>query len=106
MSLQPAIQHDRHTGQTITWYLADGTTKKVLTGATITGTLTTPAGVTTAIGGVLTVTDGPNGVFTWAYGANDTATATIYNVQFTATYAADGLADSSFVTDWTVQTKY
>lgn len=104
MSLQPAIKGDRHTGQTITWYYADGVTKKPLTGATITGTLTTPAGVTTAISGTLTVTDGPNGVFTWAYGASDTLTAGAYTVQFTATYA-DTLQDSSFEMPWQVVTR-
>lgn len=102
MALQPAIQNDRHTGQQITWYYADGATKKPITGATITGTITDTAGATRAITGTLAVTDGPNGVFTWAYGAADTATVGAYLVQFTATYG-DALPDSSFAMDWEVK---
>lgn len=104
MSLQPAIKGDRHTGQQITWYYADGVTVKPLTGATITGTITDTAGTTRAITGTLNVTDGPNGVLQWAYGAADTATAGRFTAQFTATYA-DTLQDSSFEMDWDVKAK-
>lgn len=102
MALQPAVQNDRHTGQQITWYAGDSA-KKNLTGATITGKIINAAGTATAIAGTLTVVDGPNGVFTWAYAAADTATAGAFRVQFTATYA---LADSSFTAEWTVYQKY
>jgi len=100
MPLQPAVQNDRHTGQLITWYYADGVTPKPLTGATITGTIT-QSGTARAISGVLTVTDGPGGVLSWAYAATDTATAGYATVQFSATYG-DGLLDSTFETPWQV----
>ena len=107
MSLQPAIQADRHTGQIITWYYnASGQppVAKPLTGATLVGTITDADGISRAIAGVLTVTDGPNGIFTWAYATADTATVGRYTVQFTATYG-DGLPDSSFAMDWEVKIK-
>ncbi len=104
MALQPAIQNDRHTGQIITWYYADGITKKPLTGATITGKIITRTGTATSIAGTMTVTDGAGGVFTWAYAAGDTATVGVFTVQFTATYG-DGLPDSSFEMDWEVKAK-
>lgn len=103
MALQSAVQGDRHTTQTITWYAGDAV--KVLTGATITGKIINSAGVATAIGGVLTVTDGPNGLFTWVYAAADTLTAGSYKVQFTALFA-DTLSDSSFESDWEVKKKH
>jgi hypothetical protein len=109
MALQPAIQGDRHTGQSITWYYADGVTVKDLTTAVITGTLTDPASdptapTTTPISGVLTLTNASGGVFSWAYGASDTATAGRFVAQFTATYG-DGKPDSSFETDWEVKVR-
>lgn len=104
MALQPAIQTDRHTGQQVTWHYADGVTAKAITGATITGTITDVSGVTTPISGTTLVTDGPNGVFQWAYGASDTATAGKYTVQFTAAYP-DGKPDSSFEMDWEVRVR-
>jgi hypothetical protein len=102
-SLQPAVKNDRHTGQSITWYA--GSTPKVLTGATITGTITdTTTGTSRAITGALSLSDAANGVFTWAYSAADTGTVGVYDVQFTATYA-DQLSDSSFTISWTVSAK-
>lgn len=103
MALQPAVQNDRHTGQTITWYA--GTAKKPLTNATITGKIINGDGTATAIAGALSVTDGPNGLFTWAYAAADTATVGKYTVQFTATYS-DTLSDSSFEMPWEVFKKW
>jgi hypothetical protein len=103
MALEPAVQGDRHTGQQITWYA--GSAKKVLTNATLTGKLVNSAGTVTAIAGTLTVTDGPNGVFTWAYAAADVATVGTYTVQFTATFP-DTLSDSSFDAAWSVLTKH
>src|SRR6185369_15431602 len=102
MALQPAIQTDRHTGQLVTWHYADGVTPKDISGATITGTITDTADATRAVDGSLLVTDGPNGVFSWAYGANDTATVGRYAVQFTATYG-DAKPDSSFEQQWDVK---
>lgn len=105
MPLADAIQGDLHTGQLITWYYTGTTTPKPLTGATITGTITDRVtGITRAVAGVLTVTDEPNGVFSWAYAAADPVTAGTFTVQFTATYA-DGLPDSSFETPWNVLVK-
>lgn len=102
MSLQPAIQGDLHEGQLITWYA--GTTAKVLTGATITGKIINSAGVAAAIAGTLTVTDGPNGIFSWVYAAGDTANVGAFKVQFTATFA--GSPDSSYEADWAVFKKH
>lgn len=104
MALQNAVQGDQHTAQTITW--SAGGAVKVLTGATITGTITDSAGTTRAITGTLTVTVGASGIFTWAYGAADTGTVGNFQVQFTATYVADSLFDSTFLTSWVVGVKH
>ena len=103
--LQDAVQGDRHTGQEVTWYA--GTTPKDLSGATITGTKTnTLTRATTALDGAFNVTDGPNGVFTWVYGAGDTTAEASYLVQFTATYPSDSnRADSSYDAPWNVRAK-
>lgn len=105
MSLNPAILGDRHSGQIVTWSLAATSplSPKVLTGATITGTITDAEGTSTrAITGTLAVVDGANGIFSWAYSAADTGTVGKFTVQFTATYP-DGKADSSFEFDWEVR---
>jgi hypothetical protein len=104
MALQNAVQGDQHTAQQITWYA--GTAVKNLTGAVITGTITDANGTIRAITGALTFVTPASGVFNWQYSAVDTGTAGSYQVQFTATYAADSLADSTFLTSWVVQVKH
>jgi len=104
MALQNAVQSDQHTAQQITWYA--GTAVKNLTGATITGTITDANGAIRAITGTLTLVTPLSGVFSWAYSSVDTATAGSYQVQFTAAYASDSLADSTFLTSWVVGSKH
>lgn len=105
MALQNAVQNDQYTAQLITWNA--GSAVKDLTGAVLTGTITDQATNTTrAITGTLALVTAASGIFSWAYSAADTATLGDYYVQFTATYAADSKADSSFRTGWKVVVKY
>ena len=107
MALADAVQGSRHTGLTITWYQGDGSTVLDLTNATITGTLrNVNTDVVTAIDGTLASSAPTTGVFTWTFGATDTGTAGIYEVQFTATFSDDsGKNDTSKPTRWAVYAK-
>lgn len=84
--LQNAIQGARHAGQQITW-LIDGVTPLNLTGATLSGTTQNPAGEVRAIDGTLAIATATSGIFTWSYGAADTATAGEFVVQFKASFS-------------------
>lgn len=107
MALADAVQGSRHTGLTITWYQADGTTVLDLTNATITGTKRDiNTGTVTALDGALASDAPTTGVFTWAFGAVDTGTAGVYEVQFTATFSDDSnKTDTSKPVRWTVYAK-
>jgi len=88
MALANMVKGATRPTQTITWTQEDGTAF-ILTGATITGVmLNKSTKVSRAIAGTLAVTDGANGVFTWAYHADDVAESGHFLVQFTATYVA------------------
>jgi len=87
MALSDAIQGARHVGQTITWTQKNGSIQ-ILTGATITARIisTSLSAVAFNSDGTFNVTNGANGIFTWAYGAIDVAVAGEYEVQFKATF--------------------
>jgi hypothetical protein len=88
---------------TITW-AREGGGAEDLTGATLTGWLRNRAtGVTRAIAGVLTVTDGAAGAFCWDYAAGDVAEAGAFDVQFNAAFATGATPARSFVARWDVR---
>lgn len=102
MALAPAIQGARKRGQTITWSNDDGQAED-LTGLTLSGRIKKTDGVATirAIDGTLTVTDGPAGEFTWAYGSTDVSEADTFEVQFVAVDGSE-LKLKTFAAEWTV----
>lgn len=102
MGLAAAIAWANRPSQQITWLTSDGAAVD-LTGATITARMRNKdTNATRDITGTLTVTDGTNGVFVWAYSAADVQTAGGYAVQFTATYEAAPTVTRSIVAAWTV----
>jgi hypothetical protein len=101
MALAEAVQGARHTSQRITWLDAEGDPQD-LTGATLTGRLLNRAtGTAAAMTGTLTVITPLAGIFDWAYGATDVATAGVFDAQFIATYA-DTKNDKTLVEKWVV----
>lgn len=103
MALADATAGARRPGQSLTWTQKGTTTAEDLTGATLTGTLLDlHTGDSRAIAGVLTVTDGPNGVFTWDYDAADVV-AGVYQVQFDASYGAGASPAKTFLSTWIVR---
>lgn len=102
MALAQAIQDSLRPSQFITWTRADGVAEN-LTGATITGKIRDNAiGVIRDIAGTLTVTDGADGVFTWAYHADDVATAGKFMVQFKAVFGDDPSPARTIASEWFV----
>lgn len=102
MGLAPAIAGATRPGQQITWLDGDGAPVD-LTGATITGRMKNKSsGQTRDITGLLTVNDGPNGVFTWTYDTEDVETAGGYAVQFTADYSEAPSPERNVIAAWTV----
>lgn len=102
MALANAIAGATRPTQVITWTRADGTAED-LTGATITGNLYNTSDFTTrAIAGTLSVTDGAEGVFSWAYDAADVVTAGRYRVQFTAAFGSDPTPARTTIQTWIV----
>lgn len=106
MAIANAIQNATKVGQVITWQDADGDPLP-LTGSTLSGFITDPlTGVTKAIAGSLGfVTDGSDGVFTWAYGNTDVDTPGRFIVQFVATYGDTREAKSRPI-EWYVYKGY
>jgi hypothetical protein len=101
MALSNAVQGATHTAQQITWVDGDGDPLN-LTGATLSGRrLNLDTQIAAAIDGVLTVIDGEAGVFNWAYGVGDVATAGAFRVQFVATY--DERDDKTLAELWMVE---
>jgi predicted MFS family arabinose efflux permease len=101
MALADAVQGSRWPAQQVTWTLKGGGVAN-LSGAVLTGKIRNASGVTRAVAGAFTVTDGPAGVFVWQYAAEDVADAGIFKVQFTATWA-DGLTPGkTFIAPWIV----
>jgi hypothetical protein len=103
MALASAIKDAKRPSQQITWSRADGTAED-LTAAIITGSIRSyRTGESRAIDGTLTVTDGENGVFTWAYGNNDIGEAGRFSVQFNAAFGTDPTPAKTFLAEWQVR---
>ncbi len=101
MSLADAVQGSRWPAQQITW-TPEGGGAANLTNAVITGKIRAESGVTRAVAGTCTVTNGTAGVFVWQYAEADVADAGIFDVQFTATWP-DGLTPGkTFIAPWKV----
>jgi hypothetical protein len=101
MALADAVKGGRWPAQQITWEPEGGGVAN-LSGATLTGKIRDSAGTTRAVAGTITVTNGPAGVFTWQYAAEDVAAAGLFDVQFTATWP-DGLTPGkTFIASWTI----
>ena len=104
MGLANAVKGATRPSQSITWTREGLNTPEPLTGATLTGKLqNVKTQVTRAIAGVLTVTDGANGVFTWAYDAADVAEAGLFDVQFTAAFGSAPTPARTIIAKWTVE---
>ncbi len=102
MALAQAIQEALRPSQIITWTRGDGTPEN-LSDATLTGKIRdNPTGIVREIAGTLTVTDGPSGIFTWEYHADDVADAGRFMVQFTASFADDPTPARTIATEWFV----
>lgn len=96
-----AVAGATRPAQQITWTDGDGDLVN-LTGATITGVIYNPRTYQArAIAGTLSVTDGPNGIFTWSYSADDVVEGS-YLVQFTAAFASGQTPSRSFEEKWVV----
>ena len=99
--LPDAVQASRDT-VTIYWYYLDGTAVAI-TGATITGVYQNVSSeIVYAIDGVLSVTNGATGEFTWAYGAGDVGSSGDYLVQMKAVLTGGTVIYSSKV-PWHVE---
>ena len=102
MALAQAIQDSLRPSQIITWTRGDNTPEN-LTGATLTGKIrNNVTGTVRDIAGTLTVTDGANGVFTWAYHADDVADAGRFMVQFKATFGDNPSPVRTIASEWFV----
>ena len=101
MALANAVQAARHTAQRIVWADSDGDPLN-LTGATVTARLLDlSTGTARAVTGTLTVLEAEAGVFSWAYGTEDVATAGQFNVQFVATFGSTN--DKTLAELWEVE---
>lgn len=102
MALADAVAGAQRPSQTITWSDEDGDALD-LTGATITARLRSRlTGEAIDSDGTFTITDAPDGVFTWAYGEDDVETAGDYDVQFTATYGSEPSPARTKAALWTI----
>lgn len=88
----------------IGWVKAD-LTPEDLGAATLSGKiLCVRTGVDRDIAGSLTITDGPNGLFEWAYAEADVATSGLHFVQFNAAYpGAQPTPAKTFAALWYVE---
>lgn len=101
MALANAVQGARLSGQQVTWLKSDGTAYD-LTGKTVTARLRNKeTGATIDSDGTFSLVTPASGIFNWAYGANDVATAGRFEVQFKAT--SGGQFDKTFTADWEVE---
>lgn len=102
MALAAAVKGGLRPAQIVVWSRANGVAEP-LTGATLTGTITNRAtGVTRAIAGALTVTDGAAGEFRWDYAAGDVDTAGEFDVQFDAAFGSGQTPARTFIERWAV----
>ncbi len=104
MGLANAVKGATRPSQSVTWTREGLNTPEPLTGANLTGQLRNcDTGAIRAIAGTLTVTDGTNGVFTWAYAEADVAEAGLFDVQFTAAFGTSPTPARTIVGKWTVE---
>lgn len=102
MALPLAVQGAKRPSPVITWQISDDEVLN-LTGATLTGKIASPYSGTRAIDGALSVTDGPNGVFTWVYGDTDVSEAGRFLVQFTAAFGSGPTPARNLLHEWIVE---
>jgi hypothetical protein len=101
-TLAPAVKGGLRPSQLVTWSPDDGSAM-TLTGATMTGTITNRVtGVTRAIVGTLTVTNGAAGEFRWDYAAGDVSDKGEFDVQFDAAFGTPPTPARSYIARWTV----
>src|ERR1044071_7362567 len=98
MALANAIQGAVHTPQAVTWTMDDGVPLN-LTGATLTGKISSYGGEIRDIVGDLAISNALDGEFTWTYDADDVAFSGVFLVQFTATYGVDEV-ERTLQTTW------
>jgi hypothetical protein len=101
-SLPNWVEGARRGSIELTWYEDGSTTPVDLTSATISGYLQV-VGVTRAITGTLSVTDGPGGVFRWDLSAADVADSGNLQVQFVAAFASGQTPAKTFKADWYIE---
>ncbi len=100
--LAAAVKGGLRPSQIVVW-APDGGSAMDLTGATMTGTITDRnTGVTRAIAGALTVTDGAAGEFRWDYAAGDVSEKGEFDVQFNAAFGSPPSPARSYIARWTV----
>lgn len=99
--LASAVKGATRPSQSIVWTV-DGTTALALTGATLSGTITDVEGVSRAIAGALTVTDGANGVFRWDYAGADVVSAGVFDVRFVAVFGIEPTPAKTINEQWVV----
>lgn len=105
--LPSAVQGALRPSLELQWLRLNSNVPEDLTGATLTGTITRKrSSVTRAIVGDLTVTNGPEGRFTWDYDADDVEQAGLHFVQFEATFGSGQTPARTFKTEWTVEPNY
>lgn len=102
MPLADAVAGALSPGQRITWLQEDGNPFD-LSNANLSGTLRDlNSGASRAIVGLLTVFDGPTGVFDWAYDLQDVVEG-VYEIQFTAAFLTGVSPARTFVDTWRVR---
>lgn len=102
MALAHAIMGALRPSQIVSWVRGDDNPEN-LTGATMTGKiLDVRTGTVRAIAGSLTVLDGEEGSFVWAYDAADVVATGKYMVQFTATFGSSPSPARTILSDWFV----
>ena len=103
-ALPPRVQGALRPAQLIVWERDDGTVEP-LTGATMTGTITSLATNTTRnIAGTLTPTDNAAaGEFRWDFAAGDVSEAGDFIVQFDAAFSPGPSPARTFDARWKVE---
>lgn len=101
MALADAVQGSPYPGQTITW--GDGT-DDISDFTNMTANLIPlDGGDEVAVTGTLTVTDGPNRRFYWAYSVADVANSGWFSVQFRADNPGGQTPAKTYISEWRVR---
>lgn len=99
--LPRAVRGGLRPSPLITWLREDGTPED-LSGATLSGTITSGAAVERPIAGSLQVVSGPAGTFVWNFAAEDVAEAGTFEVRFTAAFGTPPSPAKTFAESWKV----